>query len=73
MAERLPGSEAHARAGGALGFVPSAAVRRHRPADPLLPVELRPLGWPGDALRHDYERYDQAYRTTLRHWFTTAT
>jgi phenylacetic acid degradation operon negative regulatory protein len=29
--------------------------------------------WPGDALRHDYERYDQAYRTTLRHWFTTAT
>jgi phenylacetic acid degradation operon negative regulatory protein len=73
MAELLPGFEADDPAGLADGFVTSAAVLRHLQADPLLPVELRPFGWPGDALRHDYERYDQAYRTTLRHWFTTAT
>jgi phenylacetic acid degradation operon negative regulatory protein len=57
---------------GALGagFVTSAAVLRHLQADPLLPAELLPKGWPGDALRNDYDRYDTAYRAVLRTWFT---
>lgn len=50
------------------GFVVSAAVLRQFNADPLLPIELRPRRWPGDALRADYERYDAAYRTVLADW-----
>jgi phenylacetic acid degradation operon negative regulatory protein len=53
------------------GFVTSAAVLRHLQADPLLPTELLPLGWPGDALRADYDRYDAAYRAVLREWFAS--
>jgi phenylacetic acid degradation operon negative regulatory protein len=53
----------------AQGFVTSAAVLRHLQADPLLPPELLPAGWPGDALRADYDRYDAAYRAVLRAWF----
>ena len=37
------------------GFELSAAVLRHLQADPLLPAELLPDGWPGPALRHAYE------------------
>jgi phenylacetic acid degradation operon negative regulatory protein len=55
------------------GFVTSAAVLRHLQADPLLPHELLPLDWPGDALRADYDRYDAAYRAVLHTWFTAAT
>jgi phenylacetic acid degradation operon negative regulatory protein len=51
------------------GFVLSAAVLRHFQADPLLPAELLPSAWPGEALRDDYGRYDAAYRTVLREWF----
>jgi phenylacetic acid degradation operon negative regulatory protein len=51
------------------GFVTSAAVLRHLQADPLLPDPLLPRGWPGPALRADYDRYDAAYRATLRAWF----
>lgn len=51
------------------GFITSAAVLRHLQADPLLPTELLPADWPGDALRVDYGRYDTAYRSVLRHWF----
>ncbi len=50
------------------GFVLSAAVLRHFVADPLLPRELRPRRWPGDALRVDYDRYDRAYRDLLARW-----
>lgn len=52
------------------GFVTSAAVLRHLQADPLLPEALRPRGWPGDALRADYDRFDRAYRAVLRAWFS---
>jgi len=38
-------------------------------ADPLLPRELLPRRWPGDALRADYDRYDAAYRNVLGDWF----
>jgi phenylacetic acid degradation operon negative regulatory protein len=55
----------------ASGFVLSAAVLRHFNADPLLPVEVRPRRWPGDALRADYERYDGAYRSVLADWLAT--
>lgn len=52
----------------AAGFVVSAAVLRHFVADPLLPRELLPRRWPGDALRADYDRYDTAYRGVLARW-----
>jgi phenylacetic acid degradation operon negative regulatory protein len=50
------------------GFVVSAAVLRHFQADPLLPDELLPRGWPGSRLRADYDRYDRAYRGLLHQW-----
>jgi phenylacetic acid degradation operon negative regulatory protein len=53
------------------GFVTSAAVLRHLQADPLLPDQLLPSRWPGASLRADYDRYDAAYRATLRDWFRT--
>jgi phenylacetic acid degradation operon negative regulatory protein len=54
------------------GFVLSAAVLRHLLADPLLPPELLPSGWSGDALRHDYDRYDAAFKALWRDWFRRA-
>jgi phenylacetic acid degradation operon negative regulatory protein len=51
------------------GFVLSAAVLRHLQADPLLPRELLPATWPGDALRSDYERYDTAFRAVWSDWY----
>ncbi|MEO7556404.1 MAG: PaaX family transcriptional regulator C-terminal domain-containing protein [Acidimicrobiales bacterium] len=53
------------------GFVVSAAVLRLLQADPLLPAELLPARWPGDALRDDYDSFDAAYRATLRSWFAS--
>ena len=57
----------------AAGFVTSAAVLRHFQHDPLLPPQLLPRGWPGDALRADYDRFDAAYRSLLRDWFAATT
>jgi phenylacetic acid degradation operon negative regulatory protein len=51
------------------GFVLSAEVLRHLLADPLLPDELLGPDWPGPALRADYDRYDQAFKTMWRDWF----
>lgn len=50
------------------GFVLSAAVLRHLQADPLLPPELLPRRWGGDALRREYDRFDAAYRSLLGSW-----
>ena len=72
MAGLLVGLDAGDPAGLADGFVTSAAVLRHLQADPLLSPDLLPEAWPGDALRTDYDRYDVAYRTVLRTWFTAA-
>ncbi len=72
MADLLGGLESGDTAGLADGFVVSAAVLRHLQADPLLPTELLPSTWPGEDLRHDYDRYDAAYRAVLRTWFTQA-
>jgi phenylacetic acid degradation operon negative regulatory protein len=44
-------------------------VLRHFQADPLLPEELLPRGWPGAALRTEYDRFDAAYRALLRDYF----
>ncbi len=72
MSSLLTGLEAGDTTGLADGFVVSAAVLRHLQADPLLPAELLPSAWPGDDLRHEYDRYDAAYRAVLRTWFTEA-
>ncbi len=50
------------------GFELSAAVLRHLQADPLLPDELLPRGWPGAPLRTTYADWDMHYRATLREW-----
>ncbi len=68
MAALLPALDDGDTAALAAGFVTSAAVLRHLQADPLLPPALLPRGWPGEALRSDYDRYDTAYRTVLRSW-----
>ena len=70
MAGLLGPLEAGDHAALAPGFVTSAAVLRHLQADPLLPPELLPAAWPGDALRRGYDRYDAAYRAVLRTWLT---
>jgi phenylacetic acid degradation operon negative regulatory protein len=38
-------------------FTLVAAIVRHLQSDPLLPLELTPAGWPGDALRAAYDEY----------------
>ena len=53
-------------------FVVSAAVLRHLQADPLLPDELLPDDWPGDALRDEYDAFDAAFKAVWRDWFRTA-
>jgi phenylacetic acid degradation operon negative regulatory protein len=50
-------------------FVCSAAVLRHLQADPLLPRELLPAAWPGDALRKAYEAFDAAFTRAWRDWY----
>jgi phenylacetic acid degradation operon negative regulatory protein len=54
------------------GFVLSASVLRHLQADPLLPAELLPSGWPGPSLRHAYEEWDRRYRQVLVAWGRSA-
>lgn len=53
------------------GFVLSASVLRHLQADPLLPPQLLPLGWPGARVRSAYDEWDQAYRRLLSQWYRT--
>lgn len=53
----------------ARGFVVAAAILRLFRADPLLPDDLLPEGWPGAALRADYDRFDEAYRRLLQEFF----
>ncbi|MFB4275381.1 PaaX family transcriptional regulator C-terminal domain-containing protein [Nonomuraea sp. MTCD27] len=52
--------------GLAEGFLVSAAVLRHLLADPLLPEELLPAGWPGARLRARYDDFDRRYREVLQ-------
>lgn len=48
-------------------FTAAAATLRHLRTDPLLPDELRPGGWPGDALRARYARYLEAIGQLVRY------
>jgi phenylacetic acid degradation operon negative regulatory protein len=48
------------------GFMVTAAVLRHLLADPILPPELLPDGWPASELREDYARFNDSYRARLR-------
>lgn len=66
LQDRLDGGDATALGPG---FVLSADVLRHFQHDPLLPAALLPADWPGDHLRHEYDRYDRAYRAVLQRWF----
>jgi phenylacetic acid degradation operon negative regulatory protein len=50
------------------GFMLSIAVVRHLQADPLLPDELLPAGWPGDRLRHDYAEHERSYTRRFTAW-----
>lgn len=65
VVDRLEAGDADALASG---FVLAAAVLRHLLADPRLPAELLPTGWPGPALRQEYDRYDVAFRAVLSSW-----
>ncbi len=38
-------------------FVAAAGMVRHLLTDPVLPEELLPDGWPGDALRESYAEF----------------
>ncbi|ORV03340.1 PaaX domain-containing protein, C- domain protein [Mycolicibacterium canariasense] len=38
-------------------FVAAAGIVRHLVTDPVLPAELLPAGWPGDALRSAYQEF----------------
>lgn len=53
------------------GFMLSIAVVRHLQADPLLPDELLPDGWPGDRLRQAYADHDRAYARRFTAWLDT--
>ena len=46
-------------------FTVSAAVFRHLLIDPVLPPELLPTDWPGDALRDRYAAFDADFRQQL--------
>jgi phenylacetic acid degradation operon negative regulatory protein len=64
MDRLVPADPAHL----APGFELSAAVLRHLQADPLLPAALLLPGWPGQALRAAYQRWDRQYRAVLATW-----
>ncbi len=50
-------------------FVLDAAVVRHLVADPLLPAELAPRGWPAAELRAAFAAFDAGFKATWRDWF----
>ena len=50
-------------------FVLSADVLRHLQADPLLPRELLPEGWPGESIRIAYDAFDTAFKRAWRAWY----
>jgi phenylacetic acid degradation operon negative regulatory protein len=64
---RLVDSDATALADA---FVVAAAVVRHLLADPLLPAALRPEASPAADLRADYDRYETAFKSLWRDFFS---
>ena len=55
----------------AAGFATAAAVLRQLVADPELPHQLAPVGWPAEALRHGQAHHDRHYRQRLGAFFAT--
>jgi phenylacetic acid degradation operon negative regulatory protein len=51
--------------------VVGAAALAHVRADPLLPQELCPPGWPGRDLRAAYVAYQREFGEAVRAWFRT--
>lgn len=68
LLERLEATPLDDPSALAPGFVLSAAVVRHLAADPLLPAELLPPGWPGEDLRRTYDAWDRDWRALLAAW-----
>lgn len=52
-------------------FLVDAAAIRHLTADPLLPAELLPDDWPGDAFRAAFRAFDDGVTETWRRWYRT--
>jgi len=50
----------------ALRLAVAAQIVRHLSTDPLLPLELRPAGWPGAELRSAYAAYREEVRALQR-------
>lgn len=50
----------------------AAAVLKHLLADPVLPNELLPAGWPGDDLRTAYDRLEARWQSTLDRHLSSA-
>lgn len=48
-----------------------AAVVRHLLADPALPAELEPPGWPAAQIREAFDRFDAGFKATWRAWYRT--
>lgn len=55
------------------GFRVSIAAVRHLAIDPLLPEELLPSDWPGDALRRRYGDYHTVYDERMAEWLSGGT
>jgi phenylacetic acid degradation operon negative regulatory protein len=53
------------------GFRVSIAAVRHLAVDPLLPDELLPPGWPGDALRRRYAAYHTVFDERMAEWLSS--
>ena len=62
LVDLTPGLEQQTLTGLGDAFVVAATALRHFQADPLLPDELLPPGWPGPGFRADYERFDAAFK-----------
>ena len=50
-------------------FASGAAALQQIRRDPLLPPELSGAGWPGNALRSAYARYQAAFAAAVTEWF----
>lgn len=66
MAPRLERRDADALGDA---FLLDAAAVRHLLADPVLPAELAPAGWPADELRGGFARFDDGFKATWRAWY----
>jgi phenylacetic acid degradation operon negative regulatory protein len=52
-------------------FAAGAAALQHLRRDPILPVALLPVDWPGDALRAAYRAYQPAFGAAVAAFFAS--